>query len=229
MDCLPLEIREKIYKYVVDACKKPVSFQTELRLKWVHRMCLKLFNDVMKDASTLKQLVELMEDIQSRSLPNDHINAMLQPCNTIYNRLCCMISSLWYVSIRDGSKERFDRLLSIEPPAFISVTRFKRKEGDRIKAILLFPEPASVVQAFELVGTGAYIFGINHPYMDHEHTGLTEIFGSHHSYLGPDHTGFTLHPRHLDYLLMEYNNDGDPIPPYVTSNAGDFTLWKNHV
>ena len=196
MQLLPLEIQQKIYGHVVDASKKPMSFQTELLLTWAHRMSIKLFHRTMKDYSALTQLDDIMGDIQSRDLPVEHIRAMLRPCNVIYNRLCCMVSYYWYVCIRDDNT-RGKRLARIKAPAFIAFTCFTKPEECSINAILLFPEPVSVVKVFELVGTEASVFRTRR-----------------------------LHRVDIDYLYREYDSEGERIRLDFAVLAGDFRLWQ---
>ena len=154
MELLPIEIRQLIYRYHVKSCLKPKSFQNELFFTWVNRMGMKLFHEAMKNASCVQQLKDLMLDVMERDIPEAYKRLALQPWNIIYNRLCCMISDTWYVSV--DSRALHQRLLHhisrSKEHFYIRFVLIRQYGVEYCRAILLFPEPVAFVKAFKIIG-----------------------------------------------------------------------------
>lgn len=164
---LPIELRVKIYRYVVWANAK--KWKSELVFTWAKHHAIHCLQNIDN------HLDFFIEDVLQRNdLTSDHKSCVLGKFNIVQQRKYHLTSSMWAFSLTDANLNDIGLIANIfarsrccvffkymELMSGYSYQPLKRFKQRRIRGIALFPHPISMTTFYFLIGHRVRAFKID--------------------------------------------------------------------
>ena len=170
---LPLELREKIYRYVIWASAKP--WKNELVLTWAKHRALHGYQRSVQNSNKQEifNMILYASDLVSRQdLSHTVYLAAQRKLNAVINHGSYALSELWVFSFVDASLGDAYRLCAQfeDSPQYLMFRLYAQKKYSfvpddafntfyilGIKGCIIFTQPVSMVRVLELLGIKATV------------------------------------------------------------------------